>query len=121
MRYTMFVAALLLLARPLAAHEPRLGPNGGALVDAGAYHVELAMRGTTVELFVSDSADKPLPAAGFKAIAVLVIEGAPQRVVLQPVTGNRLSGQAAIAAVGPPKGVVLLTGPDGKTAQARVN
>ena len=40
-------------------------------------------------------------------------------VVLTPVDGVRLSGNATAALPNQPKGVVQLTGPDGKTIQAK--
>jgi hypothetical protein len=121
MRLISAAAAFILLAVPALAHEPRKGPNGGDLVDAGAYHIEVAAKGTTVDVFVSDNIDRPVSAAGFKALAIIVIDGKTQRVALQP-TGDskRLSGTAP-AAVATVKGAVQLTAPDGTTATGRVN
>ncbi len=113
--------ALLLLATPALAHEPRKGPNGGLLVDAGAYHVEVVSGGMTVDVFLSDSADKPVAAEGFKATAVLAVAGKSVRILLTPAGGSRLTGQSAAPLPADPKGAVLLTAPDGKTAQARLN
>ena len=58
---------------PASAHDTK-GPNGGQLTDAGKYHVELVGKGTRLEVFVSDAKDAPLPATGFKGLAILVIE-----------------------------------------------
>lgn len=121
MKRRVFVAAGLLLPSVASAHEPRKGPHGGILVDAGPYHVEVTVKGTTVDAYVSDGADRPLPAAGFRATAILAIDGKPQRIVLGPADGNRLTGQSAVPAQGALKGAVLLTAPDGKTAQARLD
>ena len=74
-----------------------------------------------VELYVSDAADKPVPATGFKAVAILTVGGKAQRIVLEPAEPTRLSGTAAVALPKEPKGAVQLTGPDGKTASARFN
>lgn len=120
MHRRLFLAALALVPSLAQAHEPRKGPHGGILVDAGAYHVEIVMKGVTVEVYVSDGADRPVPAAGFKATAILAIDGKPQRIVLAPADGNKLAGQSAIATQGALKGAVLLTAPDGKTAQAKI-
>ena len=90
-----YVALACLFASPALAHETT-GPNGGKLVDAGAYHVELVAKGRNVEVYLTDSADKPLPAAGFKGTAILVVDGKPQRltlvrsVVLLSVCGREL-------------------------------
>jgi hypothetical protein len=117
------VAAALLILSPMAAmaHEPRKGPNGGALVDAGNYHIEVIGKGTTLDVLVSDQNDKPLPATGFKALAILVVDGKTQRVTLEPTAdGSRLTGTAPVA-LPAVKGAVQLTDRAGKTATGRVN
>jgi hypothetical protein len=114
------VFAALAFAFPAAAHEAAKGPNGGQVADAGNYHLELVARGDALEAFVFDAADKPLTPAGFKATALLVIEGKTQRISLEP-SGNRLAGKATVTLPTSPKGAVQLTAPDGKTASARFN
>lgn len=121
MKRRLFFAAMALVPTAAWAHEPRKGPHGGILVDAGAYHVEVAVKGTTVDVYLSDGADRPVPAAGFRATAILAVDGKPQRIVLGPADGNRLTGKSTIAVSGAPKGAVLLTAPDGKTAQAKID
>ena len=116
----LLVTALLVPSRGFA-HEPRVGPHGGTLVDAGAYPVEITIKRTTVDVYLSDGADKPVPATGFKGTVVLAVDGKSQRIVLVVADTNRLTGQSPIAGSGPPKGAILITGPDGKTAQARLN
>lgn len=105
---------------PARAHDAR-GPNGGQLTDAGTYHVELVGKGTRLVVFVSDANEKPLPAAGFKALAILVIDGKPQRIPLQPDGPDRLSGPLPAPLASPAKGVLQLTAPDGTVAQAKFN
>ena len=103
------------------AHDPRPGPNGGLKVDAGTrYHAELVAKGTPeVALFLYDAADKPIPSAGFRAQAILVIDGKTQRFALQPTDGSKLVGTAPVAVPAGVKGAVQLTAPDGSTAQAK--
>ena len=120
MKRRFLIAAAALAPSWAWAHEPRKGPHGGILVDAGPYHVEVTVKGTTVDVYVSDGGDRPLPAAGFKATAILAIDGKPQRIVLGPADSNRLTGQSTTPAQGTLKGAVLLTAPDGKTAQAKL-
>lgn len=116
---SLLLAASLSLA---AAHEQRVGPRGGALVDAGSYHVELVIRDRAVEIFVSDAQDKPLPASGFKALAILAVAGKSVRVTLEPSPdGAKLVGSAAESLPARVKGAVQLTGSDGKTATGRIN
>ncbi|MBP6767336.1 MAG: hypothetical protein KA171_06105 [Reyranella sp.] len=105
---------------PARAHDAK-GPNGGQLTDAGKYHVELVGKGTRLEVFISDANDKPLPATGFKALAILVIDGKPQRIPLQPEGADRLSGPLPGPLASPAKGVLQLTAPDGTVAQAKFN
>ena len=69
-----YVALACLFASPAFAHEA-IGPNGGKLVDAGSYHVELVAKGRVVNVYLSDSADKAVPAAGFMGTAILVVDG----------------------------------------------
>ncbi len=62
MMKSLFGAALaaVVTTSSLHAHEPRKGPNGGELVDAGSYHIEVIGKGTVVEVLVSDATDRPL-------------------------------------------------------------
>ena len=109
------------LIGPASAHEPRKGPNGGDLVDAGTYHIEVVGRGTTLDVLVSDATDKPLPVTGFKALAIMVIDGKTYCIALVPTTdGAKLTGTAP-APIAVAKGAVQLTAPDGKTATGRIN
>ena len=120
-RLTFPLLALVLLAGPVHAHEPTKGPNGGMTVDAGAYHVELVARAAKVDVFVTDSGNQPVPAAGFRGTAILVVDGKAQRIVLSPADGNRLTGTASAPLPANPKGAVQLSLPDGKTAQGKFN
>ncbi len=112
--------AVTLSATPLLAHEPGTGANGGVRVDAGHYHAELVADGTpAVALYLSDGSDQPVTAEGFKANAILVVEGKAQRFPLSPAGGNRLAGTAAVAIPKGVKGAVQITAPDGSSAQAK--
>lgn len=120
MRLTALTLAGLLLASPSLAHEGA-GPNGGRITDAGKYHVELVARDKTVEVYVLDGSEKPLPANGFKGTAILVVNGKPARVSLTPADGKKLTGTADVALGTAPKGAVQLTAPDGSTASGKFN
>ena len=116
------LALALLFAVPTLsfAHEAAKGRNGGLRVDAGKYHTEILANGTTtVAVFLSDADDKPIPAAGFKGTAILVIDGKTQRISLEPADGSRLAGTSPVAVQAGVKGVVQLTAPDGTTAQGK--
>ena len=114
----LVIGALLLGPVPSLAHEAK-GTHGGRITDAGSYHVELVVKSGVVDVFISDAGEKPVATSGFRGMAILVADGKSQRVVLAPVDGARLSGSAAAALPSQPKGVVQLTGPDGKTIQAK--
>jgi hypothetical protein len=114
---------LLTLGLSLAhAHEQRDGPRGGALVDVGTYHAEIVITDRAVEIFVSDANDKPLPATGFKALAILAVGGKSVRVTLEPSPdGSRLIGKTNEPLPRRVKGAVQLTGADNRTSTGRVN
>lgn len=118
--FALPLLTLPLLATPVLAHEPGVGAHGGVRVDAGAYHAELVADGTaTVALYLTDGADKPVAAEGFKANAILVVEGKAQRFPLAPAGGNRLTGTAPLAVPKGVKGAVQVTAPNGASAQAK--
>lgn len=114
----LLIGAVIASAGAAWAHDGK-GPHGGRIADAEPYHVELVVKSDSIEVFISDAGEKPIAASGFKGTAILIAGGKSQRIVLAPVDGTRLSGQATAALPSRPKGVVQLTAPDGKTAQAR--
>ena len=114
------ISLSLLMTGTALAHNPRPGPNGGLMVDAGNLHAELLVDGSdTVALFLFDAADKPVESAGFKANAILVVGGKPARFQLNPAGGQKLTGKAPSPVETGVKGAVQLTAPDGSTAQAK--
>lgn len=116
----MALALALAFVAPLSAHEAAKGRNGGLRVDAGKYHTELLVDGSTsVIVFLSDADDKPIPAAGFKGTAILIIDGKSQRIELTPAEASRLVGTAPSPVKPGIKGVVQLTAPDGATSQGK--
>lgn len=114
------IATLLTASFAAQAHDAR-GPNGGRITDAGPYHIEMVAKASVVDVFISDTKDKPVPASGFKGTAILVVDGKSQRIVLESADSARLTGKAATALPNQPKGVVQLAAPDGKTAQGKFN
>jgi hypothetical protein len=114
----MLAAAFLIAALPATAHEISKGPNGGRVVEAGPYHVELVVETKAIAVYVSDAKEKPIPATGFKGLAILTVSGKAQRIELTPAD-NRLAGSSPVVIPAEVNGVVQLTGPDGKTAQGR--
>lgn len=114
------IGTSLALSSAALGHEAAKGKNGGWRVDAGKYHTELVLNGTTtVVVHLSDAEDKPIPASGFKANAILNVDGKTHRIALEPADGSRLVGTAAVPVKAGVKGVVQLTAPDGTTAQGK--
>ncbi|HMM89626.1 hypothetical protein [Bradyrhizobium sp.] len=112
------LGAVLLAAMPAHAHGSK-SSHGGRVVDAGAYHAELVVKETTIEVFLTSEDDKAIDPKGFKGVAILNAGGKAERIALTPSEKNVLSGTAATALPAQPKGAVQFTAPDGKTATAR--
>ena len=111
----LLAAAVLFAASPICAHEG-LGPNGGRIEEGGGFHVELVTKDGQLDVYLSDAAEKAVPAEGYKGTAIFVVDGKPARIVLEPAQGNRLSGSVDGPIAADAKGAVRLTQPDGKTA-----
>jgi hypothetical protein len=111
----------LTVALPAVAHDLAKGLHGGRVVEGGGYHVELLTNGTRVDVFLTDGSDKPVAAAGFKGVAILLVDGKSQRITLTPGEGSRLTGSANATLPAEPKGAVQITAPDDKTVQVRFN
>ena len=119
MRLESLLIALCLAAMPAFAHEIEKGPHGGRVVDSGQVHVELVTKDKVVDVYLTDKSDKAVVAAGYKGVAILLVGGKSQRVVLEAAADNRLTGTASATLIGTPKGAVRLTAPDGVTSQAK--
>jgi hypothetical protein len=114
------LASVALTAGPVLAHDPK-PQHGGRVTEAGEYHVELVTKADVVEVYLTDHDSKAVSATGHKGLAILNIDGKSQRIVLEPAGDSRLTGKATGSIQGRPKGVVQITPPSGKTAQARFN
>lgn len=114
------VSIALIWPMVVFAHEPGKGHNGGLRVDAGKYHVEILADGSTnFVVFLSDAEDKPISATGFKAQAILVVDGKSVRFPLEVKEGSKFVGAAPVPVPAGVKGVVRLTTPEGETAQGK--
>jgi len=65
-RYLALGAALL-ATMPAYAHDAK-GSHGGRLSDAGAYHAELVVKDSTVEVFLTGEDNKPIDPKGSRAL-----------------------------------------------------
>jgi hypothetical protein len=115
------VAALLAAPAIVAAHAPKVGANGGAQADAGAFHVEIVPHGSVLQVYLRDHGDRAVPTEGYKGAAIFVIDGKPHRIPLAPAGDNRLSGMSSVDLPAEPKGAVQITTPVGSTMQAKFN
>lgn len=112
-------ALALLLATPLAAHEPGIGPNGGMQVDAGPYRVEVTTAGTLVNVFVTMDDESELDTSTLSGTAMLLVDGKPLRATLAPSAPGVLSADTGTELPQEVSGAVQITGADGVTAQAK--
>ncbi len=109
----------------LADHEP--GPHGGAIADAGPYHIELVIEGNGLTLRLYDSKTKlatghygdPLPVAKIDAEAILLINSAKETVKLQAGDATSLTGNSRATPDAGMKAVIRLQIPDERPLQAR--
>ena len=101
------------------AHAPEKGKNGGQQVDAGDYHVEAVVKGTTLDVFIRNHDDKAVPTKGFKGTAVLIVKGKPVQVALTPKDENVLSGTSAVELAAPIRGAIQITNGENQTVQAK--
>jgi hypothetical protein len=114
------LSVILTSGSAVIAHEAAKGQNGGLRVDAGKFHTELLVDGTTtVTVFLSDVTDKPIAAKDFKANAIFVLDGKSQRFALTPSDGSKLVGIAPAPVKPGVKGAIQLTAPDGESAQGK--
>jgi hypothetical protein len=121
MKFTALVFALCLV--PVAAFaqdKHHKSKNGGQLADAGSYHVEAVAKDTTLTVYLTDhDTDKPIATAGFKGLAILVVDGKSQRITLAPQGHNMLVGNSAAALKAPIRGAIQVTNSKNVTVQAK--
>ncbi|MBR1144089.1 hypothetical protein [Bradyrhizobium sp. AUGA SZCCT0431] len=96
MRRFNFILAFLLAAAPAFAHDTK-GLNGGRVKDLGPFHAELTAKGSTVELYVTDTKNNAVAVDGYKGLAILAIGGKSERIDLAPARGNKLTGTSTVA------------------------
>jgi len=89
------LVALLASAPSIAAlaHGPSRGPNGGQMQDIGSYHGELLAQDGLLTFFLYDASDRPLPASGATATAIVLASGRQQTLAFAP----RADGKALVA------------------------
>lgn len=93
--FLLATAAIFSAGKALAQHShSHEGKHGGIVVEAGDFHAELVARNDTIDVYVRDHDDREMSLAGYKGVAIFTLAGKAQRVPLEPVEDNRLSGKA---------------------------
>ena len=117
---SLFVTLLLLSAAPAKA-DVGVGINGGILADAGAFHVEF-IGGAAYALMifaVSDNRQKPFPAQGISAYAILGQNGQTIRLRLSPEADNLLAATPTLPLLTGTTVLVVAKLATGETLKAR--
>jgi len=119
------LATALLFASPSVfpgafAHGDAPAPAHGGVVaeGSGEHWVELAVAGDQVTAWVSDEANKPVPAAQLGGKATVLVGGKSQTVALSPASANSLTGKLSAPATGQVTAVLALTA-GGKPVQVK--
>ena len=107
-----------------AAHvkaDVGVGVNGGILADAGSYHVEF-IGGAAYALMmfaVSDDRQKPVPARGISAYAIIAQNGQTTRLRLSPEADNLLAALPTLPLLTGSSVLVVAKLATGETLKAR--
>lgn len=110
---------LVALCSPSLAEGTWPGPNGGTMVDAGTFHIELLVNNAEYRLNIYDHVDKPVAVAQATAVLTVMVGEEKEKLSMQPVGPNSLAGKGAMKRSGAAKVLVLLRVPDQASAIAR--
>ena len=122
LRYLVAVLAMLpVSALPVSvwAHSDLNGPHGGDVEDAnpGPYHLETAVQGSTLSVFITDQDSNPVAAADVTGTAVVLVNKVKEQVKLAPVSANQLQGSGSFVAA-PDMRVLVSLVIEGQTQKA---
>jgi hypothetical protein len=124
-------AVLMSVANGTFAHDDAtldklVGPNGGQLRMAGAYHFELVVakdskeaKDNLVTVYLTDHGEKKVPAAGTTGTATILAAKSKITVALAPSGDNKLTGIGRYVSDPQMKVVVSVTFANAKVEQAR--
>jgi hypothetical protein len=120
--FVVVVAAALALPSVTAtralAHGEIRAQHGGQVVEVQGQRLELVVDGGTVDVYVTDHDDRPVPTGDMTGKATLLIDRQKAEVALRPAGGNRLTGTDP-AVTGNPSTAIVVWTTGGKTATAR--
>jgi hypothetical protein len=120
-RFVLTVLAIMSVGiAPAFAGEKDHGPNGGPVIDAGGYHVELVAKGAALTLYVTThEADAPVPTTGASGFVVIQSKGGAERLDLAAAEPNQLTATAKTDIAADAKIAVTFTIKDQKPASGR--
>ncbi|MPZ45745.1 MAG: hypothetical protein GEV05_20620 [Betaproteobacteria bacterium] len=95
----------------------KMGANGGQVVDAGPYHLELVVNGQELTLYVLDEKNSKVSVDGAKASAIVMSGGG--KTTIAPAGDNALKGARKFQAKEDMRVLLSLTLPGKATQQAR--
>lgn len=97
MKHHLIAAAMAFAAMPALAHDDHIGPNGGYTKHVGTVHIEVALKGNRLTVYVLDvSTNKPVAIPpGSTARATLLQNSKSEAFVLKASGANQLSGGAS--------------------------
>ena len=118
---TFVISAVLFCAPSLAfAHAAKIGEHGGQQTDASAFHVEVVVKDTKLEVYLHDHSLKAVPSAGLKGVAIFKdASGKPVRIPLEPAGDNELAGVSPSSLPAQIEGAVQITTQTGSVAQGK--
>ncbi len=108
----VFVAVALLFAPACSfAHSMDNGPHGGEVEDAnpGPLHIEATVKGTTLNVYITDGDGKPIAASGVTGNAIVLAQKKKDAFDLAPVGSEMMTGTGSFAADPDMKALISVT------------
>jgi hypothetical protein len=127
-RLAPYLCSLLLALTPVAASAQTThdhakmgshGPNGGKIEHAGATHLELVIKDSTLRVYLYDEDMKPTAAQGTEVTVTVQVDGKRETVKLLPTGSNVMEGKGSFAGGPGLRAVVAVKLPGKPIVQAR--
>lgn len=108
-KYMIMLWGMLFFCSAMA--DGTLSPqHGGRMTEADGNRLELVVSDNKIDLYLTDHGNRPVTVTGALAKAVLIIAGKKTEVVLQPTSGNLLTGTANLAGGSKAAAVITIEG-----------
>jgi len=109
----VFLAVVLMSAPAYSfAHSMDNGPHGGEVEDANpgpSLHIEATVKGTTLNVYLTDGDGKPIAASGVTGNAVVLAQKKKDAFDLAPVGSEMMTGTGSFAADPDMKALISVT------------